>query len=92
MKKLVICAAFFAAMCTFATVNAQDVKKDAPKQEACCNKKADCKKACTKDCTKECAKTCAKATKECAKTKECTQTKVCKDAKPCCKKAEAKKK
>ena len=70
MKKLMICAAFVAAMCTFSTDNAQDVKKETKKE--CCAKKAECtkdKKECTKkaECTKKDAKACC--SKEAAKKK-----------------------
>lgn len=53
MKKLMMCAAFIAAMATFTTVNAQDVKtKKCPQTEQCCKQcgNADCKKAACKDC------------------------------------------
>ncbi len=76
MKKLMICAAFVAAMCAFSTVNAQEVKKETKKE--CCTKKAECKKD-KKECTKD--------TKDCTKKADCK-----KDGKACCKKETPKKK
>ena len=53
MKKLMMCAAFIAAMATFTTAGAQDVKtKKCPRTEQCSKQcaNADCKKAECKDC------------------------------------------
>ena len=76
MKKLMMCAAFIAAMATFSTANAQDTKtkKCQKKCDKATCKNAECKKAECKDC--KCAK------KECKKA----------DGKKCCTKAEKKNK
>ncbi|WP_455672308.1 hypothetical protein [Phocaeicola sp.] len=76
MKKLMMCAAFIAAMATFTTAGAQDTKTTK------CTKTEQCQKKCDKKCDKA---TCKNA--ECKKA-EC---KDCKCAKADCKKADAKK-
>lgn len=82
MKKLMMCAAFIAAMATFTTVNAQDVKtKKCPRTEQCCKQcgNADCKKAACKDCK------CDKAACKDGKCQQGTCNKAC-DKKACAKK------
>lgn len=46
MKKVMICAAFIAAMGIFNSANAQDIKKDRKgnKTESCCHRKSNCPK------------------------------------------------
>lgn len=74
MKKIMICAAFIAAMGIFTATNAQEPKK-CTKTEQCCQKKCDkdkkCDKACCKDncknaeCKKSDCKKCACSKQEC---------------------------
>lgn len=80
MKKIMMCAAFIAAMGLFTTVNAQEKAKkctkteqcekkcDQAKKDKCCKAegctKADCKKTDCKDCKKDCKKACTKADKK----------------------------
>lgn len=67
MKKIMMCAAFIAAMATFTTVSAQDTKdKKCTKTEKCEKKctKADCKSA---ECKKAECKDCKCGKGECKK-------------------------
>lgn len=52
MKKIMICAAFIAAMGISTTVNAQEPKK-CTKTEQCCQKKCDNERKCKQACCKE---------------------------------------
>ncbi|MGL5958992.1 MAG: hypothetical protein ACRCZZ_10485, partial [Phocaeicola sp.] len=64
MKKMVMCAAFIAAMATYGTANAQDVKTKS------CTKSEQCDKKCSKE-DKKCSKEEGKSDKKegCCKAK-----------------------
>ncbi|MGL4851906.1 MAG: hypothetical protein ACRC3Z_04590 [Phocaeicola sp.] len=68
MKKVMICAAFIAAMATYTTAAAQDAKKECTKSEKC-EKKCD-----SKDKKEGCCKT-KKADKKADKKAGCCQNK-----------------
>jgi hypothetical protein len=75
MKKIMMCAAFIAAMAIFSTSNAQGVKKQKTTKTEQCDKKCEkpagkdakcaCKKGDAKKCT--CKKCTCKANAKCAK-------------------------
>lgn len=77
MRKIMMCAAFIAAIGLFTTTNAQEPQKECTKSEQCCQKKCDNDKKCDKACCKDCKNVdCQKA--EC---KQCTCDKAkCKSA------------
>lgn len=68
MKKIMLCAAFIAAMGIFTTANAQEPKK-CTKTEQCCQKKCDKNEKCAQACCKENCKNADCKKNEC---KNCT--------------------
>lgn len=71
MRKVIVCAAFIAAMGLFTTANAQDVKTKKTTETEQCTKKCDSKSDCKKDA--KCAKAECKDGAKCTKDAKCSK-------------------